>query len=95
MRIEVSVTTFIKLSNSYSRNPSHTSHTDPRPHATALLATEEQAARGKSQPIHIYHDEDLNYLGHALYEKGIIRRMIKLTPDPGNYMLIEPCACIS
>jgi hypothetical protein len=49
------------------RNPSHTSHTDPRPHVTALLATSEQDAQNKSQVVHIYHDENGKYTGHSLY----------------------------
>ena len=51
------------------RNPSHTSHTDLRPHATALLATELQAAQKKSHVVHIYHDENGNYTGHTLYSE--------------------------
>ncbi|OCL14022.1 hypothetical protein AOQ84DRAFT_276106, partial [Glonium stellatum] len=49
------------------RNPSHTSHSDPKPHATALLATEDQAKDDKSQAIHIYHNENENYTGYTLY----------------------------
>ncbi|KAI0867388.1 hypothetical protein GGS24DRAFT_495373 [Hypoxylon argillaceum] len=49
------------------KNPSHTSHTDLKPHATVRLATNEQAARQVSQTVHIYHDEDGNYDGHQLF----------------------------
>lgn len=49
------------------RSPSHTSNSDPRAHVTASLATEAQAAAGKAQIVHIYHDEKKNYAGHALY----------------------------
>ncbi|KAK4129913.1 hypothetical protein BT67DRAFT_446202 [Trichocladium antarcticum] len=51
------------------KNPSHTSHSDSRPHATALLATETQAAQYKSQAVHIYYDENYNYAGHTLFEE--------------------------
>ncbi|KAF2875292.1 hypothetical protein BDV95DRAFT_604048 [Massariosphaeria phaeospora] len=51
------------------KNPSHTSHSDPTPHATALLATDDQAKNNKSQAVHIYHDENHNYIGHTLYEE--------------------------
>ncbi|KAH0337999.1 hypothetical protein KCU81_g7809, partial [Aureobasidium melanogenum] len=50
------------------RSPSHTSKSDPRPHVTASLATEAQAAAGKVQVVHIYHDSN-NYIGHQLYEE--------------------------
>ncbi|EON65279.1 hypothetical protein W97_04517 [Coniosporium apollinis CBS 100218] len=49
------------------KNPAHTSHTDPREHATAMLATEEQAARNRAQTIHIYFDPNGRYIGHMLY----------------------------
>jgi hypothetical protein len=50
-----------------NRNPTHTSHVDPKPHVTVLLATETQVAEDKSQAVHIYHDESGNYTGHVLY----------------------------
>ncbi|KAJ5683647.1 hypothetical protein N7462_006812 [Penicillium macrosclerotiorum] len=49
------------------KNPSHTSHTDLKAHATALLATDEQYNNKKVQPVHIYHDEEGHYTGHVLY----------------------------
>ncbi|KAA8641519.1 uncharacterized protein ATNIH1004_011655 [Aspergillus tanneri] len=51
------------------KNPSHTSHTDPRPHTTALFATEEQFKSNKAQTAHIYHDEQGQYVGHTLYQE--------------------------
>ncbi|KAI1425416.1 hypothetical protein F5Y12DRAFT_795940 [Xylaria sp. FL1777] len=48
-------------------NPSHTSNSDPRPHVTALLATESQEQANTSQALHIYHDKDWNYAGHMLF----------------------------
>lgn len=53
--------------DAWARNPTHTSHTDSRPHATVLLATEDQANNNKSHTVHIYHDENGNYTGHSLY----------------------------
>ncbi|KAF1821333.1 uncharacterized protein K489DRAFT_403091 [Dissoconium aciculare CBS 342.82] len=50
-----------------SRNPTHTSHNEPRPHATVLLATKEQADANRAQAIHIFHDETGNYSGHELF----------------------------
>lgn len=59
-----------RVSKSYlCRNPTHTSHTDLKPHATALLATEEQFKNGKGQTVHLYHDEQGHYTGHFLYEE--------------------------
>ncbi|UPX16753.1 uncharacterized protein EKO05_0007139 [Ascochyta rabiei] len=49
------------------KNPTHTSHTDSRQHATVLLATEEQVKSNKSQTVHIYHDDNGNYAGHRIY----------------------------
>ncbi|KAF2022233.1 hypothetical protein BU24DRAFT_339780 [Aaosphaeria arxii CBS 175.79] len=49
------------------RNPSHSSHMDPRPHTTVLLATEEQARNNKSHAVHIYHDQNGNYVGHVVF----------------------------
>ncbi|CAI7614268.1 hypothetical protein N7478_001329 [Penicillium angulare] len=51
------------------KNPSHTSHTDLTPHATALFATEEQFKNNKAQTAHIYHDEQGQYTGHILYQE--------------------------
>ncbi|GAM44034.1 hypothetical protein TCE0_060f19332 [Talaromyces pinophilus] len=51
------------------KNPSHTSHTDPRPHATVVLATEEQFQNNKGQTVHIYHDAQGRYDGHILYQE--------------------------
>lgn len=49
------------------RNPRHTSHPDPKSHATVRLATDDQAKRGVSQTVHIYHDANGAYAGHVLY----------------------------
>ncbi|OAL43435.1 hypothetical protein IQ07DRAFT_605760 [Pyrenochaeta sp. DS3sAY3a] len=54
---------------SIPKNPSHTSPSDPIPHATALLATDDQAKNNKSQTVHIYHEANHNYTGHILFEE--------------------------
>ncbi|EDN07450.1 predicted protein [Histoplasma mississippiense (nom. inval.)] len=51
------------------KNPSHTSHTDLKPYATALFATEEQFKNNKAQTAHIYHDEQGCYTSHVLYQE--------------------------
>lgn len=51
------------------RNPSHTSFSDSKPHATIALATEDQAKKEKCQVAHLYHDNDHNYTGHTLYKE--------------------------
>ncbi|GLB05558.1 hypothetical protein AtubIFM57258_000847 [Aspergillus tubingensis] len=51
------------------KNPSHTSHTDPRPHATVLFASDDQFKSNKAQTAHIYHDGEGRYDGHRLYEE--------------------------
>ncbi|KAI0502816.1 hypothetical protein F5B22DRAFT_631875 [Xylaria bambusicola] len=55
------------FTNATLKNPSHTSNTDPRPHVTVLLATDDQQALDRSQAVHIYHDGDGNYAGHVLF----------------------------
>ncbi|KAI9701738.1 MAG: hypothetical protein M1820_006366 [Bogoriella megaspora] len=53
------------------KNPSHTSNTDSKPHATVRFATEEQNASGKAQTAHLYYDTNGEYSGHTLYpERG-------------------------
>ncbi|KAG5301303.1 hypothetical protein I7I48_01270 [Histoplasma ohiense] len=42
------------------KNPSHTSHTDLKPHATALFATEEQFKNNKALTAHIQMSEVLS-----------------------------------
>ncbi|PWY96162.1 hypothetical protein BO94DRAFT_561731 [Aspergillus sclerotioniger CBS 115572] len=51
------------------KNPTHTSHTDTKPHATVLFANEEQFKNNKAQTAYIYHDEEGRYAGHTLYEE--------------------------
>ncbi|KAF2235378.1 hypothetical protein EV356DRAFT_500641 [Viridothelium virens] len=49
------------------RSPSHTSHTDSRPHATVRFATDAQNAAGKAQTAHLYYDDNWNHASHTLY----------------------------
>ncbi|KAI0102124.1 hypothetical protein GGR51DRAFT_527898, partial [Nemania sp. FL0031] len=49
------------------KNTSHTSNSDPRPHVTVLVATEEQARADRCHAVHIYHDGNWNYTGHELF----------------------------
>ncbi|QKX62108.1 uncharacterized protein TRUGW13939_09264 [Talaromyces rugulosus] len=44
-------------------------NTDPGPHSTVLLATEEQFQNNKGQTVHIYHDDQGHYDGHTLSGK--------------------------
>ncbi|KAJ9314128.1 hypothetical protein DTO271D3_5605 [Paecilomyces variotii] len=80
------------------KNPSHTSHTDPRPHATVLFATEEQLKNNKAQAAHIYHNEEGHYV--VLYELGsnasvglgLDRQEVR--PNPSTHRLhIPPMNC--
>ena len=61
--------TIATLKQAQTINPSHTSHTDTRPHATVLFATEEQSKNNKAQTAHVYHDEQGRYAGHILYQE--------------------------
>jgi hypothetical protein len=38
------------------------------------LATDEQAKRGVSQAVHIYHDSNRAYAGHMFFQRGQTRR---------------------
>ncbi|KAL5362278.1 hypothetical protein BJX96DRAFT_177012 [Aspergillus floccosus] len=51
------------------KNPSHTSHTDTKPHVTVLFSTDEQSKNNKAHPVHIYHDEQGHYAGHTMYQE--------------------------
>jgi hypothetical protein len=58
----------LKLILAY-RNPAHTSHSDSKEHVAARLATDDQAAAGKAQTIHIYFDANGKFDGYKLYSE--------------------------
>ncbi|KAL4921838.1 hypothetical protein BDW62DRAFT_173491 [Aspergillus aurantiobrunneus] len=57
------------FTNATLKNPSYTSHTDTRPHATVLFATEEQFKNNRAQTAHVYHEEQGRYAGHTLHQE--------------------------
>ncbi|WPH01958.1 Hypothetical protein R9X50_00481200 [Acrodontium crateriforme] len=52
------------------KNPLHTSHSDPRPHITVRMRTEDQIARGAGQTVHIfYNSQTEEYEAFALFSE--------------------------
>jgi hypothetical protein len=49
------------------RNSTHTSRSDPRPHSTVIVTTDEQRANGERQTLHVYHDREQIYTDHKLF----------------------------